>query len=62
MNRLAGALIAYAVLAGLAWFTISDTRIRVVPVAILALFAMKSILRRNEVLHPEQSTDAADPE
>jgi hypothetical protein len=58
MNRLTGALIAYAVLAALAWFTISDTRIRAVPVAILALFAMKSILRRNEVLHREESGDA----
>jgi hypothetical protein len=62
VNRLTTALIAYAVLAGLAWFTISDTRIRAVPVVILALFAMKSILRRNEVLHREESTDAVDPE
>ena len=57
MNRLAGALIAYAVLAALSWMTISDTRVRAVSLAVLALFAMKSILRRNEVLHPEK--DAA---
>ena len=66
MNRLAGALIAYAVLAAMAWLTISDTRIRAVPLLILALFAVKSILRRNEVLHPdkiedeEQSADLAE--
>jgi hypothetical protein len=52
VNRLAAALIAYAVLAVLTWMTISDPRIRVFPLAILALFAMKSILRRNDVLHP----------
>jgi hypothetical protein len=58
VNRLAAALIAYAVLGVLAWTTISDTRVRAIPVAILALFAMKSVLRRNEVLHPEKSSDA----
>jgi len=57
MNRLAAALIAYAVLGVLSWLTISDTRIRLVPLGILALFAVKSVLRRNETMHldkPEQ--------
>jgi len=58
MNRLAGALIAYVVLGVLTWFTISDSRIRGVTFAILALFAFKSWLRRNEVLHPDKPGDA----
>ena len=58
MNRLAGALIAYAVLGILAWLTISDVRIRAVPLGILVLFAVKSVLRRNDVLHPDGERDA----
>jgi hypothetical protein len=58
MNRLVVALIAYAVLGVLAWLTISDMRIRAVPLAILVLFAVKSILRRKEVMHPDGEHDA----
>jgi hypothetical protein len=58
MNRLAGALIAYVVLGVLAWLTISDTRIRAVPLAILVLFALKSVLRRKDVLHPDADSEA----
>jgi len=57
MNRLTAALIAYAVLGVLAWFTISDVRIRAVPLAVLVLFAVKSVLRRHEVLHPDDAED-----
>jgi len=53
MNRLTVALIAYAVLGVLAWLTISDVRVRAVPLGILVLFALKSVLRRNEVMHPD---------
>jgi len=62
MNRLTVALIAYAVLGVLAWLTISDVRIRAVPLGILVLFALKSVLRRNEVMHSdsEQDTDEAE--
>ena len=62
MNRLVGALIAYAVLGVLAWMTIGDTRIRAIPIAILALFAMKSWLRRKEVMHPDSESDAGKAE
>jgi len=58
MNRLTLALIAYAVVAVLAWWTISDTRIRAVPLGIVALFALKSWLRRNDVMHPDGKNDA----
>jgi hypothetical protein len=57
MSRLAGALIAYVVLGVLTWFTISDSRIRGVTFAILALFAVKSWLRRNDVLHPNKDAE-----
>ena len=58
MNRLTGALIAYAVLGVLTYLTITDTRIRAVTLAILALFAVKSILRRKDVLHPDKADGA----
>jgi len=58
MNRLGGALIAYAVLAVLTWTTISDTRIRAATLAILALFAAKSWIRRKDVMHPNGERDA----
>ncbi len=57
MNRLTGALIAYLVLGVLTWFTISDSRIRGVTFAILAMFAVKTWLRRNDVMHPDKSED-----
>jgi branched-subunit amino acid transport protein AzlD len=58
MNRLIAALIAYAVLGVLTWLTISDVRIRAVPLGILLLFAVLSILRRREVMHPDGEHDA----
>ena len=57
MNRLTAALIAYAVLGVLTWFTISDMRMRAIPLAILVLFAVKSVLRRHEVMHPDGDRD-----
>jgi hypothetical protein len=58
MNRLAGALIAYAVLGILTYVTITDSTIRAVTFAILAMFALKSVLRRKDVLHPDAANDA----
>jgi small neutral amino acid transporter SnatA (MarC family) len=57
MNRLAAALIAYAVLGVLSWLTISDPKIRAVPLGILVLFAVKSVLRRNETMHSEKAEE-----
>jgi hypothetical protein len=53
VNRLTAALIAYVVIGVLTWTTISDQRIRGVTLLILAMFAVKSWLRRNDVLHPD---------
>ena len=57
VNRLAVALIAYAVLGVLTWVTITDPRIRAITLAILALFAVKSVLRRHDVMHPDKAED-----
>ncbi len=57
VNRLAGALIAYVVLGVLTWLTISDSRIRGGTLAILAMFAVKSWVRRKDVLHPDAESD-----
>jgi hypothetical protein len=58
MNRLAVALIAYAVLGVLTWTTIGDPRIRAGTLVVLALFAFKSWMRRSDVMHPDKSRDA----
>ncbi len=47
------ALIAYLALGGLAFTTLSDSRIRLLTLLILALFAFKSWVRRKDVLHPD---------
>ena len=58
MNRLSIALVAYIVLGVLTWMTITERTFRAGTLAILALFAMKSVLRRKDVLHPDKSPDA----
>ena len=57
MSRLSIALVCYVVLGALTWATITDPKIRAGTLVILALFAVKSVLRRNEVLHPDKSGD-----
>jgi len=56
LNRLLAAMIAYAVLGGLVWTTIQDQRIRLVASAILLMFALKTWVRRKEVLHPDHGS------
>ena len=58
MNRLAAALIAYVGLAVLTWTTITDPKFRAGTLVVLGLFAFKSWVRRNDVMHPDKSTDA----
>jgi hypothetical protein len=58
VNRLTAALIAYVVLGVLAWITIGDNRVRGITLAILAMFAVKSWLRRKDVMHPGKGSDA----
>jgi hypothetical protein len=51
LNRLTIAFAIYAVLGVLAWSTISDSRIRLVTLAILALFAVRTLFNRKNVMH-----------
>jgi hypothetical protein len=50
-SRLQLALVAYAVLGVLAWKTIDDEKLRLATWLVLALFAVKSILRRKDFMH-----------
>ncbi len=58
MNRLSIALVCYVVLGALTWVTITDPKIRAGTLVILALFAVKSVLRRNDALHADADRDA----
>ena len=58
MNRLFLALGAYAVLAVLSWTTISDHKIRLVTLAILAMFAVKTLLHRTDAMHADDQNDS----
>jgi hypothetical protein len=53
MSRLTRALIAYLILGGLAFATLSDPRLRAGTLLILGLFAFKSWMRRKDVMHPD---------
>ena len=57
MNRLSIALVCYLVLGALTWTTITDPKIRAGTLVVLALFAVKSVLRRNEVMHPDKDAE-----
>jgi hypothetical protein len=54
-NRLLAALIAYVAIGVLTVVTITDTKFRAATLLILVLFAVKSVLRRKDVLHPDKS-------
>jgi hypothetical protein len=58
VNRLLVAFVAFAVLAGLAWTTLSDKRIRLVTLAILGLFALKTWLHRKDYLQARREDDS----
>ena len=59
MNRLFLAFAAFAVLGVLAYVTLPDPRIRVMTFAILGLFAVKTWLRRGELLHRDKNEDGS---
>ena len=56
-NRLAMALVAYAVLGVLTWRTITDEKLRLATFVVLALFAVKTILRRKDVMHRDEGDE-----
>jgi hypothetical protein len=51
-KRLLLALLAYAAIAVLALKTLDDLRVRGVTLAILAMFAVKTWVRRKDMMHP----------
>ena len=53
LSRLTLALVAYAALGALTWLTITDEKLRLATFLILALFAVKSILRCKDLMHPD---------
>jgi len=57
VNRLSIALICYAVLGVLTWTTITDPKFMAGTLVILAFLAVKSVLRRNDVLHADKDSD-----
>jgi len=54
VKRLMVALAAFVALGILSWTTIGDQRIRLATLAVLAMFALKTWVRRKDVLHPEE--------
>jgi len=57
VTRFAIAMAAFAVLGVLAWTTLSDERIRLLCLAILAMFAFKTWLRRNDTMRSSQNDE-----
>jgi len=60
ISRFSGAMVAYAVLAVLAWSTLNDGKLRLATLAVLALFAVKTLVRRKDVLHSDKSVDGGE--
>jgi hypothetical protein len=57
MNRLYMALAAFVALGVLSWATLSDPRLRFATLAVLAMFALKTWLRRNDVMHSDGESE-----
>jgi len=57
VNRLIAGLVAYVALGVLSWVTLSDQRIRLMTLAILAMFAVRTWVHRKEFLHPDKGSD-----
>jgi len=51
-------MVAYAVLAVLSWNTITDEKLRLATLAVLVLFAVKTVVRRKDVLHPDAKANS----
>jgi hypothetical protein len=57
VNRLLLAMGAFVALGILAWNTLSDERIRLVTLAVLAMFALKTWLHRKDAVHPDGESE-----
>ena len=59
MNRLIAGLVAFAALGVLSWMTLSDLRIRLAALAVLAMFAVKTWVHRKHFMHPGKGSDGS---
>jgi len=57
VTRFLLAMAAFVVLGILTWSTITDEKLRLATIAVLALFAVKTVLRRKDGIHPDGSSD-----
>jgi hypothetical protein len=55
LNRFLLAMAAYVVLAVLSWNTIADGKLRLATLVVLALFAVKTVVRRKDVMYPDKA-------
>ena len=60
MNRLLLAMGAFVALGVLSWTTLSDSRLRFATLAVLAMFALKTWLRRNHVMHLDGQSETSE--
>jgi len=51
ISRLTTSMVAYVAIAVLAWNTLTDEKLRLATLAVLALFAVKTVVRRKDVMH-----------
>jgi hypothetical protein len=54
VTRFALAMAGFVGLGILSWMTLGDSRVRLATLAVLALFALKTWVRRKDVLHPDK--------
>jgi hypothetical protein len=57
VNRLLIALVSFAALGAIAWSTLSDVRIRLATLAVLALFAAKTWVHRKDVMRADRTAE-----
>ena len=55
MTRFALAMATFVGLGILSWTTLSDSRVRLATLAVLAMFALKTWVRRKDAMHPDKS-------
>jgi hypothetical protein len=55
VTRFALAMAAFVGLGILSWTTLSDSRVRLATLAVLVMFALKTWVRRKDVLHSDEN-------
>jgi hypothetical protein len=54
VTRFALAMAAFVGLGVLSWVTLSDSRVRLATLAVLAMFALKTWMRRKDAMYPDK--------